>query len=435
MDSTKAKPKGKRPEGVLVNGKRIMPPKVPKGFPLTAHSSGKYCVYRNRKMYYYGKWFTKRRGEVIINPDAWRNAWDEFRQDEPDLAQGREPQPRDDGAVTIGALCNAFHAAKSAQVASGELSARSLREYRKTTDRIVAHFGPSRSVDDLRPDDFGPLRAEITKQWGPVRTGNEVQRVRTVFKFAFDNGLIEKPVRFGSMFQKPTKAVMRKHRAARGRKVFEADEIRMILDVLDGKEVTIGTDDDGEPIKVKRPRNPSLRAMVLLGINAGFYASDCAALPIDAIDLDRQWLDFPRPKTGIPRQVPLWGETVSALREVLAIRPEPRSVDDAGLVFITKQRQRFVREGANGCPIDAIGPKFSKVRDALKLNKAGRGFSALRHSFRTIADGAKDQPAAGLVMGHADDSIADVYRHGISDDRLRDVVDHVHQWLFPSNAE
>jgi hypothetical protein len=33
-------------------------------------------------------------------------------------------------------------------------------------------------------------------------------------------------------------------------------------------------------------------------------------------------------------------------------------------------------------------------------------------------------------MGHVDDSMADLYRERISDDRLQAVVDHVHDWLF-----
>lgn len=212
-NSTRTKAQRKRPKGVLVNGTRIIPPKTPPGFPLTVHSSGKYCINRLGRMRFYGRWFNKRSGEIIINLDGWREAWDDFRIDEPDLVQGREPQPRDDGALTIGMLCNSFLAAKKAKVESGELSPRSLADYRSVTDRIVKYFGPGRHVENVRPEDFGPLRAEIAKQYGPVRQMNTICRVRSVFKFAFENGLIDKPVRYGSMFDKPTKATMRKHRA------------------------------------------------------------------------------------------------------------------------------------------------------------------------------------------------------------------------------
>ena len=48
--------------------------------------------------------------------------------------------------------------------------------------------------------------------------------------------------------------------------MFEAAELRLMLDAMDGKEVITGTDEKtGEPVKVKEHRNPALRAMVLLG--------------------------------------------------------------------------------------------------------------------------------------------------------------------------
>lgn len=60
----------------------------------------------------------------------------------------------------------------------------------------------------------------------------------------------------------------------------------------------------------------------------------------------------------------------------------------------------------------------------------GLGFYSLRHIFRTVADGAKDQVAANAIMGHADPAMAGVYRERIDDDRLRAVVDYVRSWLF-----
>jgi len=46
----------------------------------------------------------------------------------------------------------------------------------------------------------------------------------------------------------------------------------------------------------------------------------------------------------------------------------------------------------------------------------------------------RDFPAVRLVMGHADNTIDDIYREGIEDDRLRAVVDHVHGWLISQNS-
>jgi hypothetical protein len=47
-----------------------------------------------------------------------------------------------------------------------------------------------------------------------------------------------------------------------------------------------------------------------------------------------------------------------------------------------------------------------------------------------VADETLDFPAIDLIMGHARDDMASVYRERISDERLRAVTDHVWGWLF-----
>ena len=46
-------------------------------------------------------------------------------------------------------------------------------------------------MSDLRSDDFEALRADIAKTRAAVSIGNEIQRTRIVFKYAYDAGLIE----------------------------------------------------------------------------------------------------------------------------------------------------------------------------------------------------------------------------------------------------
>jgi len=53
----------------------------------------------------------------------------------------------------------------------------------------------------LASDDFEHLRAALAKGWGPVTLGNEIQRVRVLFKYAYDAGLIDRPVRYGPTFK------------------------------------------------------------------------------------------------------------------------------------------------------------------------------------------------------------------------------------------
>ena len=75
--------------------------------------------------------------------------------------------------------------------------------------------------------------------------------------------------------------------------------------------------------------------------------------------------------------------------------------------------------------------KVSRLLRRLKINgRKGLGFYTFRHVFRTVADEAKDQPAADFIMDHARDDMASVYRERIGDERLKAIADHVRTWLF-----
>jgi integrase len=174
-----------------------------------------------------------------------------------------------------------------------------------------------------------------------------------------------------------------------------------------------------------------LKAMILLGINCGFGNADCGRLPFDAMDLDRALIDFPRPKTGIPRRCCLWPETVEAIRDAMAARPEPKQADLAGLVFITSKGLSWAKD-TNDCP---IAKETAKLLRRLGINgRTGLGFYILRHTFRTVANESKDQPAVDFIMGHEVPHMSSVYRETISDARLRTVANHVNCWLFAQKA-
>src|SRR5262249_39961652 len=99
-----------------------------------------------------------------------------------------------------------------------------------------------------------------------------------------------------------------------------------------------------------------------------------------------------------------------------------------GLVFIT-------RHGGGGwkpIPDNTLAKEVRKLLRKLSINgRTGLGFYTLRHTFRTVADEARDQPAADYIMGHEVPHISSVYRETISDARLKAVTDYVHTWLFP----
>jgi integrase len=367
-------------------------------FPLFPHATGRWAKKVRGKLHYFGKTADDPKGEQAIR--RWLDQKD-------NLLAGRTPREKRDG-LTVAELCDRFLQAKDQQLDAGEITPATRRDYENTTDRLVAEFGKNRLVTDLASDDFEALRASISKTRGPVALGNEIQRVRVVFKYGYDAALMQQPMRYGPLFKRPSRKVLRLQRAKRGERMIEAADIRRMLDKA----------------------APQLKAMILLAINCGFGNSDCGTLPIAALDLDAGWLNYHRPKTGISRRCPLWPETVTALKEALDVRRRPMDEVAKGCVFVTKYGSSWA-----GTPIhNPVSKEFRKLLNETELHKVGLGFYTLRHVFRTIADEARDQPAANAIMGHADESMAAQYRERIGDDRLRVVTDHVRAWLFPITA-
>lgn len=365
-----------------------------KDFPLFKHARGYWAKKVKGKTRYLLKISDDPEGKASL--DAWLERKDTW------LA-GREWT--DAAGLTVEDLCDHFINGKKPRLANGEITRRTYDHLDATCQRIIDKFGAKRLVDDLRPEDFDKLRADVATRWGAQALSSEVQRVRTVFKYAFDAGHLERPVRFGPNFKKPTKKVMRLARAQKGVRLFETAEIRGMLDKA----------------------SPQLKAMILLGVNCGFGNADCGLLPIRTVDLKAGWIEFPRPKTGIARRCPLWKETVDALKTAIAERPQPKAEADAGLLFVTKYGGRWHKETSD----NPISKEFRKLLDDLGIYRPGLGFYALRHCFETFGGESRDQVAVNAIMGHVDATMAGIYREHIDDSRLRAVVNHVHDKVFP----
>ena len=166
---------------------------------MTTHSTGdKFPLWLHQT----GQWTKKVRGKMFYFGTDRDNALAEYVRVRDDLEAGRVPRPKTDG-VTVAALCNEFLTAKRERVESGELSGRMWSEYHRACEGIIDGFGRTRAVDDLRAGDFGKLRSKAVKRLGPFSIAKFVQMVRTVFIFAYDSELIDKPIRYGDQFDKP----------------------------------------------------------------------------------------------------------------------------------------------------------------------------------------------------------------------------------------
>lgn len=359
------------------------------GFPLYPHATKRWCKKILGKIHYFGP----------LND--WEAALKRYNYEMPFLSQGLIPPPQDkDALVTVEEMCNLFLAHCDSRVASGELAARSFSDYRRVSKVMIQVLGADCAVEHIGKEHLGKLREYMANKYNLVSLGNEIARCRVIFNYAYRDGLIAAPVRMGSSFARPSAKSIRIAKASQPPKIFTIEELTSIY----------------------AHATPVLRAFMLLALNGGMGNSDIGQLQHRHIQ--NGWVDFPRPKTGIARRFPLWPETLAAIEQCSS----QGQGDD--LLFLTKYRESWHKadSGTTDCP---IAKEFRKICIAAKCHQKGRGFYALRHQFRTIADSACDRVAIDTIMGHADYSMGAVYREWVDPERLQKVVNHVRQWVAP----
>jgi len=418
-------------------------------FPLNPHACGSWVKKINGKRWTFGGWKTDPFGEAALveynrqkdhiekygkRPPAEltpAEAWDE-------VEESQQVWP----GLTVINLVNAYLTQMEKLVERGKRSAKHYHEMTRQGNEIVKFFGEDTRVTDLQPRDFKRLR-ESWEDRGlkPKSIEGYVVRTKAIFNGAFEIEELEipQPFHFNGSFKKPDTVEINRQRnrdrIENGGKFFEADEIRLLLEVLEGKEITLDEIDKetGKPVKVKLPERPDLRAMVLLGINCGLGNEDLSGLRTVHIDLEGGWLDYPRSKTEEQRRSKLWTETVDALKEALEVRPVPKYREDKDKFFLTSTGLPLVRVNSNGTPIDALGSPLMDILKQIKLYRKNRGFYALRHTFETVGVTSGRASAVSLVMGHAASGMSRNYREfqaSIWNDELEQVAEHVHNWLF-----
>lgn len=371
-------------------------PSRPDGFPLFAHASGQWAAKVGGRLKYFGKW---------SDPEAALAKYVAMRAGG---VAGGVARPI---GLTLRELCNRFQTKNHQKVESGDLDACTWYDYDRICRRVLKVFGPETVVETLGPDDFARLRSDFAKTHGPVTLVGDITRTRVLFNFA--KTLTKKDTDFGGDFKKPTRKMLRRERNKREIKRFFAPEIRAMLDAA----------------------KPQLRAMILLGINCGLGNNDCALLTSDRIT--GGWLNYPRPKTEVIRECPLWPETIAALEVVAAERPRPKNPNDNGHVFITKYGFRWTSKHINGRD-NPISKEMDKLLRKLGIKHRGVSFYALRHTFQTIGEKARDKDAVAYMMGHAEDAndmSANYNEDRPDDERLRAVVDFIRNWLLNSTDE
>ena len=363
----------------------VKPSKPYPAFPMYAHASKRWAAKIRGVTRYFGRW------------DNWEAALERYNYEVHFYQVGRTPPPKDVQALTVATMVNLYLEDRETKVQSGEFSIRTWEDSKRAGELLVSSLGRNTTIESLEPKDFARIRAELTKRVGLSTVAITIQRCRVFFNWAIKNELIEKRVRFGTSFEKPGLHAIAKEKAAKPERIFTVDELATIY----------------------KAANTQMKCFMLLGLNGGLGPSDLGQL--EAKHIQAGWVRFPRPKTRVNREFPLWPETQKAIEEVRQTK------SNSELIFLTRSGLSW-HKNARSSPLSR---EFSKVLDECNLHSLGRGFYALRHTFRTVADGCRDQVAINHIMGHSDSSMAANYRHGIEPERLQAVVDHVRKWLSP----
>lgn len=370
----------------IVKPTACKPEKPYKDFPLFPHATKRWAKKIKGRLHYFGHW------------NDWQAALERFQYENDYLQAGKTPPPRNVEALTVEDLVNEFLEKREAKVLSGEMAKRTWNDYKRTGEILIEALGRHVTVESLNANDFSKLREKLSKRLGLVALGNEIGRCMVFLNFAFKNELIDRPIRLGDSFGKPSIKSLRREQQSQPAKIFSVAELA----------------------KLYQAASPKMRCFMLLALNGGLGPSDIGQM--ESRHIQNGWVKYPRPKTLVEREFPLWKETIAA------IQANKQTEYESELLFVTKYGQSWFKEGQADSPITK---EFSKLLFECDLQQKSRGFYALRHTFRTVADGSRDRVAIDLCMGHKDNSMGATYREWVDPARLRAVVDHVRSWALP----
>lgn len=367
---------------------------------MSAHKNGQWCkkIPGTNQLMYFGP---------HADPDAavakWRAVW-------PSIVGGEGAETEadygptlnvPDGPITVRDLGNLWYAAKELQAGDDELSPNTLRKYQRIAREFCHSIGRDRLARSIGPKDFQKFRKILSKYTMSARA-DFIIHTRGMFKWALESHLIDRLPDYGPDFKQPGRVARRKALRERRAKIIPAADIRYLRVVAD----------------------PHLRACIMLGINAGLYTMDIAALRPPVLDLDNAVIVGERQKTGVPFYVTLWPETVADIRAVAC---------ESGPALQWRGRLPW-----NGGGTDRISREFKALRESLGLEHYTHGW--FRHTLRTIG-GQVNKDAVKRMMGQVvDDELDEIYDHRdvvaesqrLIVDQIRQVSEHVRWWLFTS---
>jgi len=342
-------------------------------FPLTLHKTGQYCKKIRGKIYYFGS-DKKQALERYLEQAHCLHAGD------PVSIGSRADH------LSIKTICNLYLDHQVSRTEIGEVSPRQVSEKTRLLKAFAKFVGPSQPVSAISILDLQNYRTKlIRKGLSACTINNHLAAVKTMYNWAFDNEIIDHLPRL--------RAVKKLRLRKKERSTFTASQIETLLENA----------------------RPQMRAMIWLGLNCGFGCTDCAELKWKSLDLENGRVAFPRSKTGIDRNLPLWPETIQALKE-LPISGELVFYTSRGNPWVTHNRVIGEDGRVKYTKIDSVSQAFSDLmkKASIKMEK-GVGFYTLRRTAATLTARSGDPFAVQQLLGHADLKMATTYVQDVSE--------------------
>ncbi len=344
-----------------------------KRFPLTLHPTGQYCKKIRGKLYYFGtdKSF----------------ALQKYFEQASDLHAGRGRALGSESCdVTLKDLCNLYLEHQRTRADAGEIKLGQVYDVTISLRNFAQFIGPARLVSEVTTLDLQNYRtALIHKGKSATRINNQVSAFKAMYHWAQENEVIDKIPSLTAIKKLPN--------PKKPKPVFDPDDIVSLLTHADRQ----------------------MTAMIWLGLNCGFGCTDCSELLWKHVDFEASRISFPRPKTHVPRNFPLWMETTQALK--VLTRKNNRVFNVDGGQKCVRFVERTKRNGTTGIvKIDRVSSAFKRLMKDAGINKGkGVGFYTLRRTAATLAARSGDPFAVQRLLGHADLKMATTYVQDVSE--------------------
>lgn len=374
-----------------------------------------------------GQWAKKVRGKLLYFGTDLDAALKRWATEKDDHLAGLPPRKKSE-AATVEELANVFFERQRLEAERGGVSKRHVAAIKTTLSLFLDIVGRDATLDTMQPMHWAQVRHLLfrpAQARNPARGGvigrkidershvtvdGDIRRIRAFVNWCVKMRYLP-AIDFGSDFVETSPQKRRRLKGKAPAKDMSAADLRAILE--------------------KAAVN--FKPLILLAINGGMGSTDIANITFaDLASLQKKqcWVDIPRGKTGNNRRFCLWPETQEAILDYLPTRPKPLHKIDTEIVFLTRARNRWVRD-YEGKHIDSASATFTKLRQLAGVERGT--FYGCRHTFATISSNANDLVATRQVMGliaDQNDVFSANYVQKVQNERLLEVTEFVRKWLF-----